>query len=437
MSRDGEIRGWALLAVGALAMAGVLALLLALSRTPHAQDWLPWSPEFFYRALITHVVLSIEVWFLACLGLLSAMAAGGGRLARPGLMLAVAGTLVLLVPAITDRGEPSLNNYLPVLQHPLFYAGLLLFSGGVGLACLRVSPLLWRGATPVDFATACAGGMFFAALACFAVAGLTIPAGTEAALFHERLFWGGGHVLQILNTALLLLCWQLLAERLWGRGPLPGALTRAVFLSLLVFALAAPLFTLRGDPLSLEYRRAFTDLLWVALPGPSLLMGGGLAWRLVKGGADWRSPAWLSLVLSLVVFAIGGAAGFFLGVGDTRTPSHYHAVIGGVNLGLMGLFLAVVLPSLGRPMGKGRAGVLQFHFYGWGQLVHALGFFLAGAAGVPRKTLGVEQGLDSLGKQLAMGIVGLGGGIAVLGGVIFVWTVLRRLLTREVADGPR
>lgn len=442
MSRDQEIRGWALLAVGALAMAGVLALALALSRTPNAQDWLPWSPEFFYRALITHVVLSFEVWFLACLGLLSAMVAGGGRLAAPGLVLAVAGTLALLVPAIADRGEPSLNNYVPVLQHPLFYAGLLLFAGGVGLACLRVIPRLKPGASPVDFGIACAGGIYFAALACFAAAGLLIPQGTEAALFHERLFWGGGHVLQILNTALLLLCWQLLAEPLWGRGPLPAGLTRAVFLSLLLFALAAPLFYLGGDPLSLDHRRAFTHLLWLALPAPSLLMGGGLAWRLLNGTADWRSPAWLSLVLSLGVFAIGGAAGFFLGVGDTRTPSHYHAVIGGVNLGLMGLFLAVVLPSLGRVVGRGGSGrgrgvALLFHFYGWGQLVHALGFFLAGAAGVPRKTLGVEQGLDSLGKKLAMGFVGLGGGIAVLGGVIFVWMVLVRLLTREAADGPR
>lgn len=437
MRRQREVRGWAILAVTALALAGLLALLLALSRTPHLQDWLPWSAAFFYRALITHVVLSIEIWFLACLGLLSAIAGGGGRVGLGALVLASAGTLLLLVPAIADQGEPSLNNYLPVLIHPLFFTGLLLFAAGVGLACLRLLPLLWRAPSDFAFAVACAGGIFLAALACFAVAWRMIPPLTDAALFHERLFWGGGHVLQILNTALLLICWQVLAERQWGRGPLPARLTRSLFLSLLIFAWAAPLMYVGADPLSLEHRRLFTNLLWVALPLPSLLMGGGVARGLLKGGADWRSPVPLALALSLLVFGVGGVAGYFLGVGDTRTPSHYHAVIGGVNLGLMGLFLAVVLPSLGRPAGPGRVVPLQFHFYGWGQLVHALGFFLAGAAGVPRKTTGLEQGLDSLGKNLAMGVVGLGGGIAVLGGVMFVWTVLRRLSVRRGADAPR
>ena len=84
-ARRSELRGWALLAIGSLAVAGTLALLLGLSRTPKVQDWLPWGPHFFYRALVTHVVLSFEVWFLAALGAFSAMVAppgaGGDRLA--------------------------------------------------------------------------------------------------------------------------------------------------------------------------------------------------------------------------------------------------------------------------------------------------------------------------------------------------------------------
>ena len=90
-ARRFELRGWALLAVGALAIAGTLALLLGLSRTPRIQDWLPWGPHFFYRALVTHVVLSFEVWFLAALGAFSALAAPAGpwgdRLGRLGLLL--------------------------------------------------------------------------------------------------------------------------------------------------------------------------------------------------------------------------------------------------------------------------------------------------------------------------------------------------------------
>jgi hypothetical protein len=66
-------------------------------------------------------------------------------------------------------------------------------------------------------------------------------------------------------------------------------------------------------------------------------------------------------------------------------------------------------------------------------LVHALGFFLAGAAGVPRKTTGLDQGLDTVWKKVSMGVVGMGTGLAVLGGVIFVWMALARLLKRGEA----
>lgn len=437
--RWGELRGGLLLAAGALALAGLLALALGLSRTPKVQDWLPWGPHFFYRALVTHVVLAFQVWFLAGLGALSALAAPAGRrgdvLGRAGLGLQGLGVALLLIPALADTGEPSLNNYVPVVVHPLFYAGLASFGLGVGLSCLRLLPLL-RSPVPAEFGLACAGLAYWAALVCFVLAWALIPAGTDWDLLNERLFWGGGHVLQVVNSLLLLTAWQVLAERFFGAPPLPAPLARACFAAPALFAVASPLIYLTaGDVLGLEHRQAFTRLLWLGLPLPPLLMGLGTARLLLRGPWDMQSPAFLSLALSLLVFGIGGFAGFFLGVADTRTPSHYHAVIGGVQLGLMGLVLLVLLPALGRPAREGRSLRLQFHLYGWGQLIHALGFFLAGSAGVPRKAAGAEQGLDTLAKKLSMGVVGLGTGLAVLGGILFVWTVLRAVLGRGGEEG--
>ncbi|OAN44683.1 hypothetical protein A6A04_07595 [Paramagnetospirillum marisnigri] len=435
--RRAELRGWALLAVGSLAVAGALALLLGLSRTPKVQDWLPWGPHFFYRALVTHVTLSLTVWFLAGLGALSVLAATAGawadRLGRLGLGLGSLGVVILLIPALADQGEPSLNNYVPVVSHPLFYVGLGIHALGVALACLRLLPvLLARPRQPVVFGIACGGVVTLAALACFGIAWVLIPAGTDPDLFNERVFWGGGHVLQLLNTLILMVAWQILCEREFGAPPVAPVLANACFAALALFALASPLiYVLGGDVLGLAHRQIFTRLLWVGLPLPPLVLGLGTALQLARGPRDWRSPAFLALALSLVVFGIGGFAGFFLGVADTRTPSHYHAVIGGVQLGLMGLVLVVILPLLGREAGKGRAVPLQFHLYGWGQLVHALGFFLAGAAGVPRKTTGIDQGLDTLWKKVSMGVVGMGTGLAVLGGIIFVWMALVRLLGRQ------
>jgi hypothetical protein len=432
-ARRAELRGWALLALGSLAVAGALALVLGLSRTPRIGDWFPSGQHFFYRALVTHVVLSFEVWYLAALGALTALAAPSSSppaLGRVALGLATLGVLLLLVPALTDQGEPSLNNYVPVVQHPLFYAGLAVHAAGVALACARMVPLL-RVQVPVAvWGIACGGAATLMAFFCFFIAWVVIPAGTEAALYNERLFWGGGHVLQVVNTIIVLVCWQVLSEREYGRGPLPPVLARAAFTALALFAVAAPVIYLRTDALGLDHRKAFTDLLWLGLPLPAAVFGLGVMVRLWQGRRDWRSPAFLALLLSLALFAVGGGFGFFLGVADTRTPSHYHAVIGGVQLGLMGVFLVVLLPALGRTIGGGRAVRWQFHLYGWGQLVHALGFFLAGAAGVPRKTAGMAQGLDSAWKKAAMGVVGTGTGLAVLGGAIFVWMVLARLVKR-------
>ncbi len=433
-SRRAELRGWTLLALGSLAIAGVLALLLVLDRTPKLGELMPWSGMFFYRALVTHVVLSFQIWFLAVLAALSVLASGAGRTGWYGftaLGAGVGGVVLLLVPALGDVGEPSLNNYIPVLVHPLFIAGLAIHAAGVAMAVLRLVPGLLTQRAPATFGIAAAGVMYLAALACIAIAAYAIPAGTETSLFLERLFWGGGHVLQLVNTAMLMVAWQILSEREYGAGPLPPMLARAAFAALLAFALLAPAIYLRTDVLGLAHRQAFTALLWIGLPLPPMVMGAGLAVRLWRGPRNWRSTAQLSLLLSLLVFAIGGFAGWFLGVGDTRTPSHYHAVIGGVNLGLMGVFAVVLLPLLSGPRAGGRSERLQFYFYGGGQFIHALGFFMAGAAGVPRKTAAAAQGLDTLFKQVAMGLVGIGGAIAVIGGVMFVWSALRRLLARR------
>lgn len=128
--------------------------------------------------------------------------------------------------------------------------------------------------------------------------------------------------------------------------------------------------------------------------------------------------------------------GFFLGISDTRTPSHYHLVITGVNLAALGGFLVLFLPLLNRPVGEGRAVRLPFWFYAGGQMLWSISMFIAGLSGVPRKTVGTaEQGLVSLGQKVTLGVVGVGTLIAVTGGVLFLWLLLRALLGKEKSYG--
>ena len=100
------LSGWLLLALGSLAVAGGLALLLALARTPGVQDWLPWPwASFFRKALVAHVVFAFVVWYMAMLGGLAAAARPGSATSLLGLALATAGAVLLLVPTLTNQGR--------------------------------------------------------------------------------------------------------------------------------------------------------------------------------------------------------------------------------------------------------------------------------------------------------------------------------------------
>ena len=138
-------------------------------------------------------------------------------------------------------------------------------------------------------------------------------------------------------------------------------------------------------------------------------------------------------ILAPPVFAAGGILGFFVDGADTRTPAHYHGVIAGVNLVLMGLFLAYILPLISRPP-KGRRMIrLQLYLFGIGQFIACIGLFWAGGYGAARKTAGADQGLEG-GAMIGMALNGIGALIAVIGGIMFIWTVLRALLKRKAVQ---
>ena len=425
------LHGWLLLGAGALAIAGTLALLLALMRSPGAEAWLPWPPiDSFRKILVSHVVFAFVLWFWAIIGALTVAAKGNGRAGLAGLGLAAAGAALVLIPPLAGLGEPALANYIPVLVDPTFMAGLALFAAGVAVpaAHLLLSPVRQGSALALGVATA--GALFILAAICVALAWQTLPAGADPLAHVDTLVWGGGHVLQFAYTALALAGWQALGAQAFGSPPLGRVAWRIVCGLLLAAALPGPVFylALGHDPAAL--RQAFTTLYWIGLPLPVGIAAAALAAAMRRGPRDWRSPAFLGAALSLGLFLLGAAMGLFADGADTRTPAHYHAEIGGVNLALIGLVFAQLLPALGRAGTNSRAVRLQFWLYGLGQAAASLGLFLAGSEGVARKIAGMAQGLDTAAKQGGMGLAGAGGVVAVAGGVLFIWLALRRLLTK-------
>lgn len=440
----GELRGWAGLALLSLAIAGVYALLLAFSRIPGISGIFPWPLQFFDKGLVIHVVFSFVVWFLSVFGALLSVAVhrlasgrpGGRFLARAALWFGYASAPLMFVSGFLDRGEPSLNNYVPVIIDPLYYAGLAALTFGLLLQVLRFLGTLLRRSGPMEpiaIGALSAALLYLLALGCFAVAGWALSDSPIDGAFNENLFWGGGHILQFLNVSLMLSGWYLLGGLAMQRPAMRPQLTILAQSLLLAAALLGPVFYLLFDAFSYDQMAAFTWLQYGLAP-PTLIAAA----LILKTALEHRAqeplprthPGFKCLWLSVVVFAVGGFLGLFVDGADTRTPAHYHAVIGGVNLVFIGLFLSFFLPLIGRKPAAGRATGALIHMYAWGQVVASIGLFMAGGYGAPRKTAGDAQGLEAMGALAGMYLNGIGALIAVIGGIMFIWITARLLLRR-------
>lgn len=428
---------WLQLGVLALGLAGLFALLLVLSRTPGSEAFFPWV-DFFRTALVVHVDQSVLIWFLAMSGVvwcLTAQAGSGSiRLQYLAFGLAMMGALGIALSAFLGDGAPLMNNYVPVLQRPLFFLTLGLFGFGIALQALiglsTYRSVLWSRLHLPSLAAFTVALAVLISLAALLTAWWQIPAEVTGQSYYEYLFWGAGHSLQFAYTQLIILAWLWLA--LHSGVALPGDSRWYYWLLILGIApvLLVPLIYLFYQTVTIESRTAFTQLMQygggLAVTPIGILIFIGL---LQANGAEPKErPLRRSLWMSMLLFFSGGAIALFISGVNTIIPAHYHGSIVGVTMGLMGLAY-LLLPKLGYPPVQGRLAELQPWIYGTGQLLHITGLAMSGAMGIQRKMAGAAQGLDTLSAKLAMGVMGIGGLLAVIGGVIFVWVMLRIFIT--------
>ncbi|MBU0655888.1 MAG: cbb3-type cytochrome c oxidase subunit I [Gammaproteobacteria bacterium] len=423
--------GWLKLGVFALLAAGLFSLLLVLSRTPGVQDMIPWL-DFFHTALVVHVVLSVVIWFMAFAGVLWT---ANSRIEQPlwdKAILAVAaiGTVLIILSPFSGDGNPLLNNYVPILQQPVFLWGLAVF--GIAFTWLIIRSLM-----VAEWGTPSEAGVYFSilvaavALIALLMSGVNMPAGLSGQGFYELLFWGGGHVLQFTHALLLMVAWLWLAEATGAKIRLAPSIAKALFGLMLLPVLAVPFIYLQYDLASAEHRAAFTQLMkyggLTALP-----LGAVAAFHAFTAGRVGEAvlrPQRNALYASIVLFAAGGIIGFLIHGVNVVIPAHYHGSIVGVTLAFMGLTY-YLLPRLGFQPAGSKWAAWQPYVYGGGQLMHILGLAWSGGYGVQRKTAGAAQGLHDLPQILGMGMMGLGGLIAIIGGGIFVLVVLRAMYAK-------
>ena len=429
-------RGWLWLGLAALIGSGLFSILLVASRTPYVNQWLP-SGNFFHIALVLHVDLSVLVWFVAMAGLLWSLygrprAAGLGWLA---LWVTGGGTLAMALAPFLNPGEPVMANYIPVLESPLFLSGLVVFGLGATLLVLRsllTTPRIGQqldGQGALGFGLNVAGVATAVALLCFAWSWIVLPTSLHGKAYYEILFWGGGHALQFTWTLLMLVAWLWLANACGARIVLSPRITVLLLLLALAGVFVTPVAYLAHDVTSVEHRNLLTWAMRLG-GGPAIVpvalaaVLGVLTVRLSNDAA--LRPLRAALLSSVLLFAAGGVIGVFIHGSNVRIPAHYHGSIVGVTLALMGAVYRI-LPALGYQAPQGRMATLQPWLYGMGQLMHIIGLVWSGGYGVQRKVAGTDQVLRSTAEVAGMGLMGLGGLIAIIGGLLFVVVVLRAM----------
>jgi hypothetical protein len=380
------------------------------------------------------VDLSVLVWFASIAGMLWSLDAGrrGEGWGWGALAVAAAGTALMVLAPFADPGVPVMANYIPVLESRLFLAGLVLFGIAAAVLVARTLCTPPRIAGPLDGAAALRLGLYAAAI-CAAVALLAfaaslalVPTALDGKAYWEIVFWGGGHALQFTWTLLMLVAWLWLAQACGARVSLSARVSVLLFAIALLAVFATPYAYLAYDVLSVEHRDVHT---WGMRVGGGLAIGPvALAVLLAqrRAVAEPARPLRAALLASMTLFAAGGLFALSIDGSNVRIPAHYHGCIVGVTLAMMGLVYHL-LPRLGYGTPRGRLAIGQPWLYASGQLLHIVGLMWSGGYGVQRKVAGAEQVLRSPGEVLGMGLMGLGGLVAIAGGLAFVIVVWRAL----------
>lgn len=422
------VMAWLGLALLAFAVAAAFGLALLVLRLPGIGGEA--APALLRASLVLHALLATTVWFLALASAVWVLAAGGGRYSFRWTIwgVAAAGVASLALTPIAQPGPALFANYAPVIDSPLFFAGLLAVVVASALCALDylrprrglVAQLVMQPAPQAATAAA------LCALAAAVSAALPIVAlhGRRVVGYAELVSWGGGHLVQFAFALLLVAAWCVLVPAaLPGRNGRRGlGVLLAIQTLVAIGGLGLHVFSIDSP----EYRKGFTWLMSVGAWIAPLPLG---LWLLATFGR-WRAtvdaPTALGVTLSALLFVIGCSLGILIRADNVMVAAHYHGTVGGVTLASM-LLIYHWLHRWGAPVASKRVTGAIFGLSGGGMLVSIAGLAGAGAMGWPRDLVSVPFA-ELNGEMLAATVVsGFGTTLAMLGAVMFAWLALRGL----------
>ena len=416
------MHSWFLLFLISIGAGGFFALLVALARTPGVSLLLPES--LFYHWLIGHVDLALIIGFLSFLVAQWYRTFGSAGF-RYSYIFAYAGAFMIFFSSLLGLGIPVHNNYVPTLDHPLFFAGVFTFGLGYFLAAsgflkVSVSELLSDDPQKALLSVSVVLSTLFTFSLILSF--LRTPVVEETYIYFEMLYWLPGHIHQFVNAALLLYSWYFLS-RISGREA-PGFVSRLglILIPFPLIYLIMQLFV--KNSISDEVKIVTTLGYAVGIGVPTLISALVFLIKSAFRGGFFSN----SLGLSLIIYVLGALMGYLIAGSDLRIPAHYHGVIASILISLMVLTYHH-LKELGFVKYLPGIAKIQPYLYGVGMILFVIGLFWSGYFGAPRKTPGTGY-IESLEVYTFMLLMGLGSILSVLGGIVFVayvsYTIIRR-----------
>jgi hypothetical protein len=435
---------WISLSIGALMLAGFLSIFIMLGRTPIIYEHIT-DPHWFRRTLVVHVVLALLVWFHGFLcGLFVLIPLQNSENKQPiaGYLSAVTGVVLITISIFITSADPVLSNYIPILDHPVFIIGILFFGGGVGLTLFN-KRLLTTGRThkkPAILPASAIPGLqsaavlFLISLVVFVAAWLITPKSYHTETYYEFIIWGGGHLLQFVNIATVVAVWMLLLKKLIGRNPIPYKWSALLFFFLTLPVIASPLLLLNGTSDSLYLTGFSRYMQWGIFPVISvfILLITALLIRAknrhnLPSNLIWN-PYFNGLAASILFIILSFILGALIRGPNTMVPAHYHASLGGITIAFM-VAAYLLMDFYHIPPAEGKVkkwSAIQPLLFGVGQLIFVSGLAYAGAYGLARKAFGTEQQISSAEVYTGLGLLFVGGSLAIAGGMLFFWIVVKR-----------
>lgn len=425
---------WFILATVALAASGIYAILPIFLRMPVFAEFGHFK-NIFKVSLIIHVNLAVLVWFLSSMAMLmtSVTKKALAPISFTAFIVSMMGTVAMIVSPFIGPGEPVLNNYVPILHNFAFIIGIALFISGVILqTIITLLSFTEIKGDLIRFSSYMNGMIFMIAVICFIKAAIELKLLSNLRFidleeYYELLFWGAGHILQFNYVQLIIITWLvLIGHTVADRFKICFFALEWINFAFISLAIAA-YFLYPID--SIELYEFFT-LQMRYLGG--VLIAIIAIWTARNLSLEQHSRIEItSFAAALLLILSGGIIGYLITGINVTIPAHYHGVIIGITVGLMG-FCYSIMPQMGFAQIKTKAAVMQILIYTAGQVIHILGLAISGGYGALRKS---PDGVLTSKARAYMGMMHLGGAIALVGGMMFVILIFISLSSkRKIGD---